>query len=164
MTVGIFACGGQESRALSSSARPDKLRHLAAKLPRPLRFLAVGSLGLLTDITIFTLILMHWPHPLFARLISLGAATVVTWRLNRALTFDRSRHRQTQEALRYAAVTTAAQGTSYAVFAVLTYTVFAWLPQAALLAGAAVGPLISYNGHRLFAFAPRAGSAPGRNS
>jgi putative flippase GtrA len=80
------------------------------------------------------------------------------------LTFDRSGHPQTQEALRYAAVTAAAQGTSYAVFAVLTYTVFAWLPQAALLAGAAVGALISYNGHRLFAFAPRAGSAPGRNS
>jgi putative flippase GtrA len=164
MTVGKFACGSNESHVLPASARPDKLRLLAKKLPRPLRFLGVGGLGLLTDITLFTLILMHWPHPLFARVLSLGAATVVTWRLNRALTFDRSGHPQTQEALRYAAVTAAAQGTSYAVFAVLTYTVFAWLPQAALLAGAAVGALISYNGHRLFAFAPRAGSAPGRNS
>ena len=150
MTVGNFACGRQESRALCASARPDRLRLLATKLPRPLRFLGVGGLGLLTDITLFTLILMHWPHPLFARALSLSAATFVTWRLNRALTFDRSGHRQTQEAMRYAAVTTAAQGTSYAVFAVLTYTVFTWLPQAALLAGAAVGALISYNGHRLF--------------
>jgi putative flippase GtrA len=164
MTVSNFACGRQESRALSASARPDRLRLLAAKLPRPLRFLGAGGLGLLTDITLFTLILMHWPHPLFARALSLSAATFVTWRLNRALTFDRSGHRQTQEALRYATVTTAAQGTSYGVFAVLTYTVFAWLPQAALLAGAAVGALISYNGHRLFTFAPRAGSAPGRHS
>jgi putative flippase GtrA len=164
MTVSNFACARQESHALSASARPDRLRVLAGKLPRPLRFLAVGGLGLLTDITIFTLILMCWPHPLFARALSLGAATVVTWRLNRALTFDRSGRRQTHEALRYAAVTTAAQGTSYAVFAVLTYTVFAWLPQAALLAGAAVGALISYNGHRLFAFAPSAGSGPGRHS
>ena len=61
-------------------------------------------------------------------------------------------------------MTTAAQGTSYAVFAVLTYTVFAWLPQAALLVGAASGALISYNGHRLFTFAPRAESRPGRHS
>ena len=51
--------------------------------------------------------------------------------------------------------TAAAQGTSYAVFAVLVLTVFAWLPQAALLMGAVVGALVGYNGHRLFAFAPR---------
>jgi putative flippase GtrA len=56
--------------------------------------------------------------------------------------------------MRYALVTTVAQGTSYAVFAVLVLTVLAWLPQAAIVAGAAVGALISYNGHRLFAFAP----------
>ena len=67
MTVGNFACGRQESRALCASARPDRLRLLATKLPRPLRFLGVGGLGLLTDITVFTLILMHWPHPLLAR-------------------------------------------------------------------------------------------------
>jgi putative flippase GtrA len=164
MTVGKFACGSHESHAPSAAARPDKLRLLADRLPRPLRFLAVGSLGLLTDITVFTLILMHWPHPLLARVLSLGAATVVTWRLNRALTFDRSGHGQSQEALRYGAVTAAAQGTSYAVFAVLTYTVFAWLPQAALLAGAGVGTLISYNGHRLFAFAPSRSCAASHHS
>ena len=57
------------------------------------------------------------------RLFSLAAATVVTWRLNRALTFDRSGRRQRDEAMRYAAVTAAAQGTSYAVFAALVLTV-----------------------------------------
>jgi putative flippase GtrA len=164
MTVGKFACGSHQGDVLSGSTEPDKVRLLAKKLPRPLRFLAVGGLGLLTDITFFTLILMHWPHPLSARVLSLAAATLVTWRLNRALTFDRSGHRQTREALRYAAVTATAQGTSYAVFALLTYTVFAWLPQVALLVGAAAGTLISYNGHRLFAFAPRRYSAVGRNS
>ncbi len=58
---------------------------------------------------------------------------MVTWRLNRALTFDRSGRHQGDEVLRYAAVTAAAQGTSYAVFTVLVLTVLAWLPQAALL-------------------------------
>jgi putative flippase GtrA len=58
--------------------------------------------------------------------------------------------------MRYAAVTALAQGTSYAVFAALVLTVFAWLPQAALMSGALVGAFVSYNGHRLFAFAPRA--------
>ena len=48
-----------------------------------------------------------------------------------------------------------AQSTSYAVFATLVLTVLGWLPQAALMCGAVVGAFVSYNGHRLFAFAPR---------
>jgi putative flippase GtrA len=86
--------------------------------------------------------------------LSLALATLVTWRLNRALTFDRSGRRQHREALRYGIVTAAAQGTSYAVFAMLMLTFLAGQPQAAIIAGAACGALISYNGHRLFAFAP----------
>jgi putative flippase GtrA len=93
------------------------------------------------------------PRPLLMRLFSLAAATIVTWRLNRALTFDQSGRRQHHEAMRYAAVTAAAQGTSYAVFAALVLTVLGALPQVALIAGALSGALISYNGHRLFAFA-----------
>jgi hypothetical protein len=57
--------------------------------------------------------------------------------------------------MRDAAVTAVARGASYAVFAGLALTVLAQLPQAAIIVGAAVGALISYNGHRLFAFAPR---------
>ena len=138
------------------SARPDPLRMLAEYLPRPLRFLAVGGLGLTTDICVFTILIGYAPRPLLMRLFSLAAATLVTWRLNRALTFDQSGRRQRDEALRYATVTAVAQGTSYAVFAALVLTVFGWLPQAALVIGAAASAVIAYNGHRLFAFAPRA--------
>ena len=87
----------------------------------------------------------------FAGLLALVAATVLTWRLNRAFTFDRTGRSQREEAMRYALVTTVAQGTCYVIFAVL---VLARLPQAAIVAGAAVGALISDKGHRLFAFAP----------
>ena len=163
MTVGRIACSSHKSHALGDSTEPDQLRLSAEKLPRPLRFLAVGGFGLITDISVFTFILMHWPYPLLARVVSLCLATLVTWRLNRALTFDRSGRRQRREAMRYAAVTAAAQSTSYAVFAILTFTVLAWLPQAALLIGAAAGTLISYNGHRLYAFAPHARSNSARN-
>ena len=41
------------------------------------------------------------------------------------------------EAIRYASVTAVAQGTSFAIFTVLVLSVFAWLPQAALVSGAA---------------------------
>jgi putative flippase GtrA len=136
--------------------RGDPLRALAERLPRPFRFLGVGAIGLTTDICVFTLLMGYAPRPLVMRLFSLAVATLVTWRLNRALTFDRSGRPQGEEALRYAAVTAAAQGTSYAVFAALVLTVLGWLPQAAIVMGAAIGALVAYNGHRLFAFAPRA--------
>lgn len=140
--------------AISNTQTGDQLACLAARLPRPLRFIVVGCIGVLTDLCAFTAIVVHVPHPLAVRLVSLGVATLVTWRLNRALTFAPSRRAQSDEAIRYAIVTALAQGTSYAVFAALVLTLSARMPQAALLAGAAVGALVSYHGHRLFAFAP----------
>jgi len=141
---------------LDAPAMDDPLRALAEKLPRPLRFLGVGAIGLLVDLTVFTILISFSPRPLLMRLVSLGIATLVTWRLNRALTFDPSGRHQGAEAARYAIVTAVSQGTSYAVFAALVLTVFAGLPQAAVLIGAVIGAVIGYNGHRLFAFAPKA--------
>jgi len=135
--------------------RSDPLRALAEVLPRPFRFLGVGAVGLTVDLCVFTLLIGHTPQPLLVRLFSLAAATLVTWRLNRALTFDNSGRRQHDEALRYASVTVVAQGTSYAVFAALVLTVLGSLPQLAIVMGAAGGAFVAYNGHRLFAFAPR---------
>jgi len=144
----------QERTAAPASG--DWARTTAERLPRPARFLIVGGLGLITDIASFTLILRCGVPPLIARLLSLSIATLVTWRLNRALTFNASGRRQNREAARYAAVTAVAQSTSYLVFAALTLTILAALPQLAIIAGAAIGALLSYNGHRLFAFAPAA--------
>ena len=141
---------------LEFATRTDKMRALVARLPRPARFIIVGCTGLCVDLCLFTAIVAFAPHPLVVRLITLTVATFVTWRLNRAFTFTRSNRAQHAEAMRYAAVTVLAQSTSYLVFAALVLTVLAWLPQAALMAGAVVGAFVSYNGHRLFAFAPRA--------
>ena len=136
-------------------ADTDPVRALVERLPRPLRFIAVGGIGLATDLCVFTLIAAYIPNPLAVRLISLAAATLVTWRLNRAITFARTHRAQHEEAVRYAIVTAVAQGTSYAIFATLVLTALGALPQAALVCGAAAGAVVSYNGHRLFAFAPR---------
>jgi len=132
----------------------DPLRRLAERLPRPLRFLGVGAVGLVTDFCVFTILNGYAPYPLLMRLASIAVATLVTWRLNRALTFDRSGRHPGEEAARYALVTATSQGTSYAVFAALVLTVLGALPQVALVIGAAVGAFVGYNGHRLFAFAP----------
>ena len=138
---------------LGAAGRADPLRLLAERLPRPLRFLAVGGLGLTTDFCVFTILMGYAPRPLLMRLISVAVATLVAWRLNRALTFDNSGRAQSDEAMRYGVVTLAAQGTSYAIFAALVLTVLGWLPQAALVIGAVAGAFVSYNGHRLFSFA-----------
>jgi putative flippase GtrA len=152
MSVGKFELGAD---APVRAAPGDPLRMLAECLPRLFRFLGVGAIGLTVDVCIFTILIAYEPRPLLMRLASLGLATLVTWRLNRALTFDPSNRHPGEEAMRYAAVTAVSQGTSYAVFAALVLTAFAWLPQAALFIGAVAGALVGYNGHRLFAFAPK---------
>ena len=144
----------------SAAADDDPFRKVVAVLPRPVRFLGVGGIGLVVDLAVFTLVAAHGVHPLLARVVSLAAATLVTWRLNRALTFERSGRRSADEALRYAAVAASAQGVSYAVFALLVLTVLGALPQLAVLVGAAVAALFSYVGQSLFAFrAPQPAAA-----
>ncbi len=143
------------ARCRAAAIDPDPIRGLVGALPRPLRFLGVGALGLITDLAVFTLAFSHGMPPLAARLVSLGVATLVTWRLNRALTFDRSGRRQSDEAARYAAVAATAQAVSYGVFAVLVVVAPAARPQLALLIGAAAGALFSYTGQVLFAFRRR---------
>jgi putative flippase GtrA len=152
MSIGKFELGADVPMRAASA---DPLRALAERLPRPFRFLGVGVIGLTVDVCVFTILIACEPRPLLMRLASLGLATLVTWRLNRALTFDPSNRHLGEEAMRYAAVTAVSQGTSYAVFAALVLTAFASLPQAALFIGAVVGALVGYNGHRLFAFAPK---------
>jgi putative flippase GtrA len=144
----------------SASLNDRLLARMIERLPRPLRFLGVGGLGLATDFCIFTALMLGGVPPLAGRALSIVLATCVTWRLNRAVTFARSHRRQSEEAARYGMVTAAAQGTSYAVFTALILLGPAWPPQVALLIGAATGALISYNGHRLVSFAPRAQALP----
>ena len=148
-------CAAGLAVPVPAAAVNDPVRGFFAVLPRPLRFLGVGGLGLITDLAVFTLVVAHGINPLGARLISLPLATLVTWRLNRALTFDRSGRRAADEAMRYAAVVIAAQAVSYGVFAVLVVTLVTAPPQIAVIAGAAAGALVSYSGQALFAFRPR---------
>jgi putative flippase GtrA len=151
----VDRCAAGVAAPVQAAAIDDPVRRFFAVLPRPLRILGVGGLGLITDLAIFTLVIAHGLNPLGARLISLALATLVTWRLNRALTFDRSGRRTADEVMRYAAVVTAAQAVSYGVFAVLVVTLLAAAPQFAVIAGAAAGALLSYSGQALFAFRPR---------
>jgi putative flippase GtrA len=146
----------EASGRTTTPAAHDPLRPLVAWLPQPIRFIGVGSLGLVTDFGTFSALIAQFDQPLLVRLVSIGLATLVTWRLNRALTFDSSGRRQHQEAMRYAIVTAFAQGFNYLVFTSLVLTVLAQLPHVALLVGSFSAAFLTYFGHRLFAFAPTA--------
>jgi putative flippase GtrA len=152
--IGGNGCGSIGRTLPIASTRALWFPSLAARLARPLRFLLVGAVGLTFDLALFTIMLVEGVGPLIAGFLALVAATALTWRLNRVFTFERSGRPQSNEAMRYALVTAAAQSTSYAVFAILVSSALSALPQAAMVAGAACGALVSYNGHRLFAFAP----------
>jgi len=136
-----------------------RLNELFMASPAPLRFLSVGAIGLSVDMGAFTVMAILGLHPLVARALSLSLATFVTWRLNRAVTFAESGRRPHAEAVRYATVTVIAQGFSYLTFAALVMTVLAPLPQAAILIGAGLAAVVSYNGHRVFSFAAAHSSA-----
>ena len=135
--------------------KPEFSRRLAKRMPRLIRFLAIGGIGLASDLGIFTVVTSLSSNVFIAQLGSLAISTLVTWRLNRALTFDPSGRRQHEEAVRYAIVTVIAQGTSYAIFAAFVLTVLAALPQIAIVIGAVISAAVSYNGHRLLSFAPK---------
>ena len=76
MRSGEYLQGSIPAAALAHEQ--DWLRRRLAFVPRPLRFLGVGSLGLTTDLAIFTAIPVHAQHPLMVRLVSLACATLVT--------------------------------------------------------------------------------------
>src|SRR5882724_6758895 len=106
MSVGKLELGAVAPRRAASG---DPLRALAERLPRPFRFLGVGAIGLTIDVCVFTILIGVEPRLLLMRLASLGLATLVTWRLNRALTFDPSNRHPGAEAVRYVAVTAISQ-------------------------------------------------------
>lgn len=121
----------------------------------PVRFLAVGCAGLSLDAGSFlALAAMGTPEP-FARALSLGAATLLTWRLNRRFTFGDSDRRESFEGGCYTAVALGAQGLNYALFLMLRALWPALPPLLALFAGAVFAAGFSYTGQRFFTFRGR---------
>jgi putative flippase GtrA len=132
----------------------DLLNEYASRLPPFVRFGFVGMAGLASDTSMFTALTLNGMHPFVARLFSLAFATLVTWALNRRITFDKQPRKVGHEASRYVLVTLVAQGVSYSVFVTLI-TIFPHvLHQLSLFAGAVAGAVLSFNGHKLVSFAP----------
>ncbi len=158
---------------ISSSLRqPERVTHLAdsarpaptiltpglrAEIRRVAPFLCVGVVGLAVDAGVLGVLGQAGLSRPLARALSLAAATLVTFALNRTFTFPaapgtRPVGRPEGALLRYGLVTLVAQGSSYGLFLGLVAALPALPALLALLVGAAAAAVVSFAGHRLFSF------------
>jgi putative flippase GtrA len=123
-------------------------------LGRLVRFLGVGLVGLACDSALFWALFQSGASAQWARGLSLPAATLVTWALNRIITFEPSGRAWWHELLRYAGVAALVQGFNYLLFLSLVYGA-ALHPLLALLISAVAAAALSFAGQSLITFAQR---------
>jgi putative flippase GtrA len=102
------------------------------------RFCIAGGTGFIVDAGLCQLLVDRIEiSPLISRVISIGVAMLVTWSINRSLTFGRSSSSAPVEWIKYVFVTSAGAVANYLVFALCVATI----PGFGLLAGVAAGSL-----------------------
>ena len=127
-------------------AEVSRLRHIGG-------FIVAGSTAFVSDVGVFQVLHATLSvNPLIARLLSISVAMVVSWLINRRLTFDVPGPPRLAEFLRFAAIAWMSSAVNYAVFAaVLLLRPDVWPPLAiAIATGVAMG--VSYLGMRLAVF------------
>ncbi|HEY3697087.1 GtrA family protein [Phenylobacterium sp.] len=129
-----------------------RFQQIVSELNRGFRFLAVGCGGLATDAGLFLLLHGQGLAKPGARAVSLMAAALVTWTLNRLFTFEASGRSRRAELGRYGLVALGAQGFNYVLFLSLCAMAPHVPPLAFLLASAVAATAFSYTGQRFFTF------------
>ncbi|MEE9381711.1 MAG: GtrA family protein [Hyphomonadaceae bacterium] len=124
-------------------------------LERLIRFSAVGGIAFLIDIGVLQSLIALEVSPYLARAISIPAAMLAAWQLNRRFTFAASGRRVADEGLRYAIVATVAAIVNYAVYAALIALVPSLWPAFAAGLGVATSMWVSFFGFQAFAFAQK---------
>jgi len=123
-----------------------------ASLSQLARFVLVGTLGFVVDAGITLTLIHRGIDPYTARVFAIALAMMVTWRLNRALTFDTSNSNQTREGFRYFSVALIAAALNYAIYAGLLIAVPSVAPLVALMIAIATVTVLSFLGYRYLVF------------
>lgn len=132
----------------------DDVRHYGG-------FVLAGGLAFLVDIGVLhALTDLADLSPLLARPFSILCAMVVSWWINRTVTFRVGRKPSVVEFLQFAAVVWFAQAVNYAVFAVLILQWPEMIPALAVAAACLVSMCISYMGYRYGVFRTAGGAEP----
>lgn len=127
---------------------------LPVGMSRFLRFGLIGGLGFLVDAGMLILLMETGASPFTARAVSIALAMLVTWRLNRAITFGQSTDGQLREAGRYAFVALSVAALNYGLYAAILFLVPACPPVLATAISTACCMLVSFAGYGRFAFRP----------
>jgi putative flippase GtrA len=124
----------------------------SAEVVRAVRFCLVGLAGLAVDAGVFAALHAAGSGRAGARAASLIVATLVTWFLNRRLTFAPTGRERHLELARYAAVALVAQGFNYGLFLFLG-VLAPQIPPVDLIPICAVAAAgLSFVGQRFFTF------------
>ena len=116
------------------------------------RFAIVGGLGFIVD-SCFTLALIHrGTDPYTARVFAIALAMMVTWRLNRALTFEARGSDQAAEGIRYFTVAIIAAVLNYIIYSGLLLSIPAMPPLLAIVVAIGSVTMLSFVGYRHLVF------------
>ncbi|WP_315097869.1 GtrA family protein [uncultured Cellulomonas sp.] len=143
---------------VGSAVRAAALRARAYELAR---FLSVGGVAFVVDLGLFNLLrfgpgglLEH--KPLTAKILSVVAATIVSWLGNRHWTFSRQRtDRPTRELVVFAAINLVCAGVPVLTLAFSHYVLALTTPLAdnvATIVGIGVGTVLRYLGYKRWVF------------
>lgn len=134
---------GSTSRRNGTSVSP--LRHYGG-------FVLAGLLALTTDATILESLTHAGLHPLLARPAAIAIAMVVSFLVNRRITFAMPGCPSLREYARFAAVSWSAQAVNYAIFGAILIARPATAPLLALVLASLVAMFVSYFGFRYGVF------------
>lgn len=142
-----------------------------ARLKRYISFAVSGGTGFVVDISVLNLFAFGFGlDPYLSRVIAIGVAMMVTWQINRHVTFRDQVKRGSARDLaaeggRYVVVAVVAAAVNWAIYAATIWTVPVAAPQLARLigeglpsfgafVGSGIAMIVSYLGYSRFAFRP----------
>ena len=117
-----------------------------------LRFVLIGGLGFLVDAGLLLALIGAGLDPFLSRLVSIGAAMLITWRLNRVLTFGASHDGAVREGLRYLTVAVSVALLNYGIYAGILLVFQSCPPLLATAISTGTCMLVSFAGYGRFAF------------
>jgi putative flippase GtrA len=115
-----------------------------------LRFLVVGSMGFVVDAGLVLLLVHYGLSPVVARIPAISSAILVTWLMNRTLTFRVKIPKTHTEAVRYASVALVSAMLNFGLYSALVLT-GVW-PVLAVALSTATLMFLSFVSYKRFVF------------
>jgi len=117
------------------------------------RFAIIGGIGFVVDAGLLWLLLTALPlDPYTARLVSIAGALLVTWQLNRRLTFGPSSRAVAVEGARYGGIGVATSVVNYVVYSAALWALPSMPVIGALVVGSAAAMAFSFLGYSRLVF------------